>query len=179
MVQVRPYARSPSTVGIRYDRYRKITLTDVIVEYTGVYSVKAIASMHVSQIAVTGTCRVGLTCRIFVENGSPPSRANANITRDADVTVASPHRYCAIAMPTNNSAANAGGSTELMVHTTTRSPCCAAVSRSGIASTMAHSMTQPKIPDTSTERRMPRGALYSALTVSSAVCADASKPVMV
>jgi len=40
-------------------------------------------------------------------------------------------------------------------------------------------MSQPNNPETSTERTMPRGTLVLAPMVSSAVCAEASKPVSV
>jgi hypothetical protein len=48
-----------------------------------------------------------------------------------------------------------------------------------MAITSADNMTQPKMPETSTERTMPRGTWTAAPMVSSAVCADASKPVTV
>ena len=46
------------------------------------------------QIAATGVRYVGLTLASAAEPGSPPSRANAKIMREADVTVARPQRSC-------------------------------------------------------------------------------------
>ena len=48
-----------------------------------------------------------------------------------------------------------------------------------MASTMAISMIQPKMPETSTERTIPFGTLWLAWIVSSEACAEASNPVMV
>ena len=48
-----------------------------------------------------------------------------------------------------------------------------------MASTNDATITQPNSPDRQTDRNMPLGTFLAALTVSSDVCADASKPVMV
>ncbi len=48
-----------------------------------------------------------------------------------------------------------------------------------MATTTAASIAQPHSPETSTLRTMPRGTLTEAPMVSSAVCAEASNPVMV
>jgi len=58
-------------------------------------------------------------------------------------------------------------------------PLAAALSMSGMASTNALSITQPASIEIKTARTMPRGAARDASTVSSDVCAEASKPVMV
>ena len=47
------------------------------------------------QIAATGVRYFGLTLASAVEPGRPPSRENAKIMREAEVTVASPQRSCA------------------------------------------------------------------------------------
>ena len=48
-----------------------------------------------------------------------------------------------------------------------------------MAATTAHSITHPAAPETATAWMMPRGTRTAAATVSSAVLAEASKPVMV
>jgi len=48
-----------------------------------------------------------------------------------------------------------------------------------MATTTAHSITQPAAPETATACTIPRGTRTAAFTVSSAVFADASKPVIV
>jgi hypothetical protein len=58
-------------------------------------------------------------------------------------------------------------------------PWAAAEFMDGIANTTDESITQPNIPDTSTDRTIPRGTCCAAPTVSSAVWAEASKPVTV
>jgi hypothetical protein len=51
-------------------------------------------------MAATGVKNLGETVdKILEPSGKPSSRANANITRLADVTVARPQRNCAIKMP--------------------------------------------------------------------------------
>ena len=49
----------------------------------------------------------------------------------------------------------------------------------GIAKVTARSRTQPKTTETTTDMYMPTAAMREAEWVSSAVCADASKPVIV
>src|SRR5688572_15681331 len=99
--------------------------------------------------------------------------------RDAEVSAARPQRYCATTISPSSVHANAGGSAAFIVHGTTLEPCATPSSTDGIASRMAQIMTHPNRPETHTERTMPLGALTAALTVSSDVCAEASKPVMV
>jgi hypothetical protein len=83
-----------------------------MVEYTGVYNVNKNAATQTAQIDQGGVRQVGDTQRRCCESGRPPSRAKAKAIRDADVTVASPHKYCAITMPTNNADVTAEGTTE-------------------------------------------------------------------
>ena len=99
--------------------------------------------------------------------------------REAEVTVARPHRYCAEMMPAYSAMASQRGSVASRVQLKTPVALGLRHLHVGIASTIAHSITQPNTPETSTERTMPRGTLCAAPTVSSAVCAEASKPVMV
>src|ERR1051325_9135571 len=65
--------------------------TDAIVSYTLVKTVNRTDPSETIQIAYKGVRCVGLTWR--KRFGSPPSRANAKAMRDAEVTVARPHRY--------------------------------------------------------------------------------------
>src|SRR5262249_54322048 len=152
-----------------------------MVSYTFVERVNRTDDPATTQIAGAGVSQRVWTWRSTAEPGTPPSRAKAYSMRDADVTVASPHKYCASAMPANSTTATAGRSlkTALTMDTNAPSPSDAASRKFGAASTTAHSITQPKTPETRTDRTMPRGTLAAAPTVSSAVCADASKPVSV
>ena len=50
---------------------------------------------------------------------------------------------------------------------------------SGTANVTASSSTQPKATDTTTDMYMPTAAIRDAWCVSSAMCAEASKPVIV
>ena len=78
------------------------------------------------------------------------------------------------------SAAQSGqGSALLRIDRNAPSPCAAASDTLGAASTTAPSKIQPATPDTRTDRTMPQGTLLVAPMVSSAACADASKPVIV
>ena len=99
--------------------------------------------------------------------------------RDADVSAARPQRYCASTMSASSVVASAGDSAAFIVHGTTFAPCSTPFSTDGIASRIAPIITQPNSPDTHTERTMPVGTFTAALTVSSLVCAEASKPVIV
>src|SRR5262245_25351337 len=118
-------------------------------------------------------------CRTHFEPGSPPSRANANAIRDAEVTVARPQRYCARTIPLHSTKYSQRGTTSPSVKPNACSPFSATAAGSRIASTAAQSITQPNSPDTHTERTMPRGTFRAAPAVSSETCAEASKPVIV
>src|SRR5262245_35138414 len=145
----------------------------------GVYAVNKTAAADTPQIATGGVRNRGETCRTARENGSPPSRANANAIRDAEVTVASPQRYCATTAPPHSTRASVLGTAPNRAWKNAFSPAAAVPSGSRIASTTAHSITHPNTPDTSTDRTMPRGTFTAAPTVSSDAWAEASKPVMV
>ena len=58
-------------------------------------------------------------------------------------------------------------------------PALAVAARSGLASTKEATRTKPKTSDQKTACSMPRGTATRAFTVSSAVWAEASKPVIV
>src|SRR5205807_2247767 len=86
-----------------------MTHTLVMVEYTGVYAVNRTEGRATPQIATGGVRNRGETRRTAAENGSPPSRAKANAIREAEVTVASPHRYCATTAPPHRAKASGRG----------------------------------------------------------------------
>ena len=94
-----PIANSPNTIGMLHEMKKKMTVQDTTTVYTGVPPasnhlappVKRTEATAPLQIAAVGVRRVGETRASCVENGRPPSRANAYIMRDADVTVAKPH----------------------------------------------------------------------------------------
>src|SRR3954468_12174125 len=83
-----------------------------IVAY-GTSAVSASAATATAQMAGPGERRLASTRRNSADAGSPPSRAKAYAIRDADVTVASPHRYWATPMPTNSAVASPPGNTAL------------------------------------------------------------------
>lgn len=95
------------------------------------------------------------------------------------MTVARPQRYCARAIAPQRIFPQAAGSTARRMKKKAPSPLVAACWTSGTASTMAISMAQPNTPETSTLCTISRGALRAAEIVSSAVWAEASKPVIV
>ncbi len=134
----------------------------MIVVYTFVYAVNATAAAATPHTATGGVWNRGDTQRTAAWNGIPPSRANANAIRDADVTVASPHRYCATTAAANSAVASQPGTTAVSVCANAFSPSAAASSGFGIASTTAQSITHPATPDTSTDRTMPRGTASAA-----------------
>ena len=73
----------------------------------------------------------------------------------------------------------APGNTDVISQGKTFTPCLAPSVTLGRARTKAATITHPNIPETATERSIPRGTFTAALTVSSEVCAEASKPVIV
>src|SRR5262245_15391872 len=105
-----------------YERYRKVTHTVVMVEYTGVYRVNAMASVLIVQMATEGVRWLALMRRSCFEKGRPPSRANAYVMREAEVTVASPQKYWVTAMPTMSPADSGRGSTCSRVQTKPLTP---------------------------------------------------------
>src|ERR1700678_3912618 len=97
------------------------------------------------QIATAGVRRLGQTQRTACEQGSPPSRANANAILDAEVTVANPQRYWARMIAAISAAQSGPGSTAFTIQRNAPSPCPAASGRPGAASTTVHSKTQPTV----------------------------------
>ena len=82
-------------------------------------------------------------------------------------------------MPAKMKYASPFGSTRPRIQPKLLGPIAAARATSGIATTTAHSITQPDRPETATAVTMPFGTRTAAPTVSSAVLAEASKPVIV
>ncbi len=131
------------------------------------------------QIAATGVRCLGLTLRRTPDDGRPPSREKAKIIRLAEVTVARPQAYWATPMMIQRTTRSESGTIARTIAKKLLPPCAAAALRSGAATITAHSIAQPKSPDHKTEWIMPFGTARSAFTVSSAVWADASNPVIV
>src|SRR5919205_3187407 len=112
--------------------------------------------------------------------GTAPSRENANIIRDADVTEAVRQNSCA----TQQMKSSASAQFWLidvcqMVITAFPTASSTGLSAPGIAKVTARRRIQPKTTDATTDMYMPTAAILEAFAVSSAMCADASKPVIV
>src|SRR5512134_310988 len=126
----------------------------------------------------TGTrCRE--TRRQSVCPGTARSRENANIIREADVVDAVTQKNCATTQMKSSTSAQFWLIDSVQIQGTTapmlsRAPCV-----SGMANVTASRRTQPKIMETNTDVHIPVAAMREALLVSSAVCAEASKPVIV
>src|SRR5262245_16693433 len=114
--------------------------------------------------------------------GTAPSREKANIIRDAEVTDAVTQKNCATTQMKSSASAQSW-LIEFAQIQGTSSPRALTVSSApwllGIANVTARRRIQPKITETTTEVHIPVAAIREALLVSSAVCADASKPVIV
>jgi hypothetical protein len=114
--------------------------------------------------------------------GTAPSREKANIILDAEVTDAVTQKNCATTQMKSSASAQSWliefaqiqGTSSPRALTVSSAPCVL-----GIAKVTATRRTQPKITETTTDVHIPVAAIREALLVSSAVCADASKPVIV
>src|SRR5688572_20154612 len=122
------------------------------------------------------------TRRQSVWPGTARSRENANIIRDAEVTDAVTQKNCATTQTKSSASAQFWPIDSAQIQGT-RSPRALTVASApcvlGIANVTATSRIQPKMTETTTEVHMPTAAPREALLVSSAACADASKPVIV
>src|SRR5260221_11806179 len=86
------------------EKNRKITVHDTTMEYTGVSPIEITEEPHTNstdraepaQIEALGVRCRGDTRASTREKGRPPSRERANIMRDSEVTVASPHSTSAL-----------------------------------------------------------------------------------
>ncbi|MCY1176253.1 hypothetical protein D9M73_165180 [compost metagenome] len=126
------------------------------------------------QIAATGLRWVDETEDSAFEQGRPPSRENAKIIRETEVTVASPQSTCEMKIATKSTSFSVGSTWVFMAQKNTFQPCLAASSMFGSISTNALSISQPNSNDQTTDMTMPRGTDMAALRVSSEVCAEAS-----
>ena len=111
--------------------------------------------------------------------GTARSREKANIIRDADVTDAVRQKNCATTQTKSRISAQFWLIDSVQIHGTTTPMFSSAPSVLGMANVTASSRIQPKTTDTTTDMYMPTAAMRDEFFVSSAVCADASKPVIV
>ena len=117
--------------------------------------------------------------------GTAPSREKANIIRDADVTDAVRQNIWATTAMKSKISAQCVLIDVCQMYVTMLPPAAIAPAFAfatvlpGIANVTPSRRTKPKITDTTTDMYMPTAAPRDASCVSSAMCADASKPVIV
>src|SRR5215210_3526663 len=163
--------------------YSPITAIDVPTRYpttafASVGSISAHASTPIAITAMNGT-RWEEIRRQIRHPGTAPSRENANIIRDADVTDAVRQNICATtAMKSRNSAQRRLIAVSQM-YVTANPPASITPCVSGIAKVTASRSRNPKITETTTDITIPIAAIRDARAVYPATCADASKPVIV
>ncbi len=119
------------------------------------------------------------TRRQSVWPGTARSREKANIMRDAEVTDAVRQKNCATTQMKSSASAQPWPIDSCQIQGTTAPMLSSAPWVSGIAKVTASRRIQPKITEATTEVHIPVAAIREALFVSSAVCADASNPVIV
>src|ERR1700719_442788 len=138
-----------------------------------------------NQIAWTGVLRVSLTFLHRLDNGIPLSRASAKMMRETEVNAAKPQNHIAeIVNPRTAVTARSPSDVRTIAKTAGMGfpPESLAVSTrptSGMAQVRERIRRYPKTPETATEVTIPQGARRRGSIVSSATCADASKPVYV
>src|SRR6476469_4734729 len=130
-------------------------------------------STTIAVTANTGT-RLLATRRHVRCPGIAPSRENANIIRDAEVTDAVPQKNCATTAITSRNSAHFRLMDVSQMYVTMFPPALSAPAVSGIANVTATRSTKPKITDTTTDITMPQAAAREAPRVSSDMWADAS-----
>src|SRR5919109_2156547 len=123
--------------------------------------------------------RFGATRRQSWWPGTARSREKANIMRDADVTDAVTQKNWATTQMNSRASDQFWLIDSAQIHGTTAPMFSRAPSVSGIANVTATRRMNPKTAETNTDVHMPVAAMRDAAFVSSAVCADASKPVIV
>ncbi len=99
--------------------------------------------------------------------------------RDADVTEAVTQKNCATTQMKSSTSAQFWLIDSAQIHGTTMPMFSSAPSVLGIAKVTASSRIQPNRTETTTDMYMPIAAVRDAWCVSSAMCAEASKPVIV
>src|SRR5258707_15423107 len=102
-----------------------------------------------------------------------PSRENANIIREADVTDAVPQKNCATTAITSRNSAHLVLIDDCQMYVTMFVPASSPPWGLGIANVTASSSANPKITDTTTDITMPQAAARDAGRVSSLRCAHA------
>src|SRR5262245_21544916 len=132
----------------------------------------------IANTAYTGT-RCFETRRQSWCPGTAPSREKANIIREADVVDAVRQKNCAITQMKSSASDQFWLIDVAQIHGTTAPMLSSAPWVSGIANVTATSMIKPKITQATTDMYMPTAAIREACWVSSAMCAEASKPVIV
>jgi len=99
--------------------------------------------------------------------------------RDAEVTEAVTQKNCATTQMKSSASAQPWLIDSDQIHGTTTPMFSSAPSVLGIAKVTARSRIQPTTTDTTTAMYIPTAAIRDAFWVSSAMCAEASKPVIV
>ena len=131
-----------------------------------------------TQIAMTALrgMRFAATWRQSWCPGTARSRENANIIRDADVTDAVRQNICATTQMKRMNVPQLWPIAATQPDGTMYRSSCGST---GNALVTATSRMNPKTTDATTDMYMPTAAARDASRVSSATCADASKPVIV
>src|SRR3712207_3126647 len=111
--------------------------------------------------------------------GTARSREKANIILEADVTDAVRQKNCATTQMKRSASAQFWLMDSAQIHGTTAPMFSSAPSVLGMANVTARRRIQPKMTEATTAVHMPVAAIREALFVSSAVWAEASKPVIV
>src|SRR5688572_399850 len=111
--------------------------------------------------------------------GTARSREKANIIRDADVTEAVTQKNWATTQMKSSASAQPWLIDSDQIQGTTMPMFSSAPSVLGIANVTARSRIQPTTTETTTAMYMPTAAMRDAWWVSSAMCAEASNPVIV
>src|SRR5437868_3248520 len=106
--------------------------------------------------------------------GIAPSRENANIIREAEVTEAVPQKNCATTAMRSRNSAHFLLIDVSQMYVTMLAPAFTPPAVLGIAKVTATSSAKPKITETTTDMTIPQAAAREALRVSSLMCADAS-----
>src|SRR6201987_4845982 len=104
------------------------------------------ARIEAVQIAAFGVRWTGLTFFRKLEPTRPSSRAKAKIMREAEVTVARPHRNCETKIATYNASFSHTGNRWSSAQKKTFQPCFAASFMSGMRTRNPISMEEPDIP---------------------------------
>ena len=111
--------------------------------------------------------------------GTARSREKANIIREADVTDAVTQKNCATTQMKSSASAQFWLIDSAQIHGTMNPMFSSAPSRARDRERDREQEDQPKMTETTTDIHMPTAAIRDALFVSSAVCAEASNPVIV